>query len=167
MSSDPLAKFRTGAATPAISAPAGTAAPSPPEPRSAPPEGREYLAFDAQDKPRWLRIKRPQTAATRSPDYAFLQDVVFDDVFWESAALVYSFMIVEIHGRNLQPVIEALAARKCSWVQQHNPKLHDPVPDDGKTPVITAIVTHIPNSQREMQGDVQPGDSQGDSGARH
>lgn len=120
--SDPLAQFRkrpVGMATP----PTG--------------EGEGYAAFGAKDKVERLKIRRAM-AATRSPGYAYLLDLAYDGPFGTNFVLVYTFMIVMVRGRNLQPIIMALETGTADFIQEFDPDKWEK-PSDEKAPFIESI----------------------------
>lgn len=119
---DPLAQFRKR--------PGGMAAP----PTG---EGEGYAAFGAKDKVERLKIRRA-FAPTRSPGYAYLLDMAYDGPFGTNFVLVYTFMIVMVRGRNLQPVIMALESGTADFVQEFDPDKWSK-PSDDKTPFIESI----------------------------
>ena len=103
--SDPLAQFRKKPPTQ-----------SGPPPRSAEVKAA-YVAFDGKDKLDRLRIRRAN-AATRSPGYAYLLDVVYDGEFGTEIVLVYTYMMVLIRGRNLQTLVIALEISTADFIQE-------------------------------------------------
>jgi len=120
--SDPLAQFRKR--------PGGS--------MTAPPTGEEgYAAFGAKDKVERLKIRRA-SAPTRSPGYAYLLDLAYDGTFGTNFVLVYTFMMVMVRGRNLQPIIMALETGTADFIQEFDPDRWDK-PKDDKMPFIESI----------------------------
>ena len=103
--SDPLAQFRK-------KPPAQSAAPS----RAAEVKPA-YVAFAGKDKLDRLRIRRAN-AATRSPGYAYLLDVVYDGEFGTEIVLVYTYMMVLIRGKNLQTLVIALETSTADFIRE-------------------------------------------------
>jgi hypothetical protein len=103
---DPLAPYRRKPATP------GEVTGSK---QDKEPEG--YLAFDAKDKVERLRIRRAN-APTRSPGYAYLLDIAYDGSYGTNFALVYTFLLVLVRGRNLQGLITALENGMADFIQE-------------------------------------------------
>ena len=104
--SDPLHKYRR--------------TPLPPQTEAATPEPEaveEYLAFAAKERVERLKIKRA-SAPTRSPGYDYLLDVAYDGGYGTNFVLVYTFMMVLVRGKNLQPVIMALQAGTADFIQE-------------------------------------------------
>src|ERR1039458_492690 len=91
---DPLAQFRK-------QRPGAAAETTPPK------DADEYAAFEAKDRVERLKIRRAN-GPTRSPGYAYLLEVVYDGSYGSNFVLVYTFLMVLVRGRNLQPVILAL-----------------------------------------------------------
>jgi hypothetical protein len=77
----------------------------------------EYVAFEAKDRVARLKIRRAN-APTRSPAYDYLLDVVYDGEFGTNFVLVYTFMVVLVRGKNLQPVTLALEAGTADFIQE-------------------------------------------------
>lgn len=106
---DPLAAFRK-------SAPAAPGRSKSPDPTS----GEEYVAFGAKDKVTRLRVRRAM-APTRSPGYAYLLDVVYDGNYGTNFVLVFTFLMVLVRGKNLQPVVSALENGMADFIQEFDP----------------------------------------------
>jgi hypothetical protein len=104
---DPLAQYRKKAA--------GAAAEATP-----PKDANEYVAFEAKDRVERLRIRRANDP-TRAPGYAYLLDVVYDGPHGTNFVLVYTFIMVLVRGRNLQPVIMALEMGTAEFIQEFDP----------------------------------------------
>lgn len=121
--SDPLAQFRRQPAN---------AGPKPPG-----REPEDYAAFGAKDKVERLRIRRAM-APTRAPGYAYLLDIAYDGPFGTNIVLVYTFLMVMVRGRNLQPVIMALETNTADFIQEYDPDKW-PKPTDPKAPFIESI----------------------------
>lgn len=96
-----------------------------------------YVAFDAKDKVERLRIRRAM-APTRSPGYAYLLDVVYDGPYGTNFVLVYTFLMVLVRGKNLQPVIAALEGGMADFIQEFDPDRWAR-PADPNAPVIESI----------------------------
>lgn len=96
----------------------------------------DYVAFDARDRSRRLRIKRAVGAA-HSPDYRYLLDISYDDKTWLDFVLTYSFMQVQVKGKNLQDVILGIETNACLWIQEFDARVYSkPAPD---APIIESI----------------------------
>ena len=104
---DPLAQYRRRPASGA-----GAAAEATP-----PKGGDEYVAFEAKDKVDRLTIIRANDPS-RSPAYPYLLDVAYDGHIGTNFVLVYTFMMVLVRGKNLQPVINALKMGTASFIQE-------------------------------------------------
>ncbi|HEY3862534.1 MAG TPA: hypothetical protein VGO59_11655 [Verrucomicrobiae bacterium] len=128
---DPLAAFRKK--------PAGATAETPP-PKA--PDG--YIAFDAKDSVQRLKIRRANNP-TRAPGYAHLLEVVYDGTFGTNFVLVYTFLMVMVRGRNLQPVIMALEMSNADFIQEFDPDKWEK-PKDEKAPFIESIEIVVQDS---------------------
>jgi hypothetical protein len=104
---DPLEQFRRKEAPP---------------PQAAPATGKPpYEAYKAQDrKPERLEIRRV-LGEGHAPSYRYLMDIAFNGSFGTEIVLIYSFMVVKIRGKNLQPVIYALLESRCDFIQDYHP----------------------------------------------
>lgn len=119
---DPLAQFRKR--------PAGT-----PEAGTSEPEG--YVAFGAKDRVERLKIRRANDP-TRSPGYVHLLDVVYDGSFGTNFVLVYTFVMVLVRGRNLQPIVMALELSTADFIQEFDSERWA-MPKDENAPFIESI----------------------------
>jgi hypothetical protein len=73
----------------------------------------DYQAFDAKDRSKRLRIRTAAQPAY-SPLYRLLFNVSYDDKDWTSFVLTYSFMQVQVTGKNLQNIIIAIENDGCA-----------------------------------------------------
>ena len=105
-----------------------------------PPTGDDvegYIAFGTKDKVERLRIRRA-FAPTRSPGYCYLLGVAYDGSFGTNFVLVYTFIMVMVRGKNLQPVIMALETGTADFIQEFDPDRW-PKPTDATAPFIESI----------------------------
>jgi len=128
---DPLERFRK----------------SPPLTSSSPPaakESDEYLAFAAKDRVERLKIKRTNDP-TRAPGYAYLLDIAYDGNHGTNFVLVYTFLMVLVRGKNLQPVIMALLAGTADYIQEFDPERWQK-PADANAALIESIEVVVQDS---------------------
>lgn len=105
----------------------------------------DYVAFETRDRSRRLRIRRAEGAA-HSPDYRYLLDISYDDKTWLDFVLTYSFMQVQVRGKNLQDIIIGIETNACLWIQEFDPQVYSrPKPD---APIIESIEIITPDSER-------------------
>ena len=149
---DPLAQFRKTST--------GSAADTTP-PKS--PEG--YVAFDAKDKVERLKIRRAN-APTRSPGYNYLLDVVYDGAFGTNIVLVYTFLMVLVRGKNLQPVVMALEMGTAEFIQEFDPDRWQ-MPKDEKAPFIESIEVVVQDSGASVVDSEQSGNQREKGHTRH
>jgi len=97
---------------------------------------KPYVAFDAKDKLVCLEIRRV-LGATHCPTYAYLLNLTYDYEFYTGFVLYYSFMQVQVRGKNLRDVISAIKLRKCEFIQDFHAGEHV-LPAEGE-PVINSI----------------------------
>ena len=111
-----------------------------PSPQAAPATGKPpYEAYKAQDrKPERLEIRRV-LGESHAPSYRYLMDVAFNGSFGTEIVLIYSFMVVKIKGKNLQPVIYALLESRCDFIQDYDAREFAPPLDQKQPPVIEEI----------------------------
>jgi hypothetical protein len=113
------------------------------EARAAPaPVQSGYEAYRRADS-RQVRLKlRPKDRAWERINYGYLQRIVEDGDFGTQIGLVYSFAVVIIKGRNLQPVIDAIDAEQCEVVQQFDSERWEK-PLDPKAAFVERIEFHV------------------------
>ena len=129
MSDNPLSRYRRQGApeTPPVTE------------KPAEPGLKPYQAFDPQDRNLSLDIHRV-LGPTYSPSYAYLLNVAYDNEYFTNFVLYYTFMRVEVRGKNLREVIKAIKIRKCEYIQDFHPEEYEP-PREGE-PVIESIEVH-------------------------
>jgi hypothetical protein len=98
----------------------------------------EYVAFGVKNSVLRLRIRDKKRAA-QSPDYKLLTNVV-SDFEGTHIILIYTFLIVEIHGKNLQKLVFALESGVADFIQEFNPALWQK-PVDASAAIIDAIAS--------------------------
>lgn len=103
--SDPLGRFRQE--QPAVANQPGTGK-------------KPYEAYDKSGKPcpytEILCVSQP----SQSPQARFFLAAVFSADFDEAITLLYSFMAVEIKGRHLKEVRQAVQNGKCGFIQEYD-----------------------------------------------
>src|ERR1019366_8497002 len=100
------------------------------------PPDRTYTAFDIRENAEPLHILRA-TEPSRFPSYNYLLDISFDHTHQSAFVLIYTFMIVEVEGWNLGPIVHAISFGNCERITQYHPKLYD-APAQGE-PLIEKI----------------------------
>lgn len=122
-------------------------APGPEPERQKGPSGKDlYAAYDSKDKLTALDIRLADGTA-RTPSYAYLLDIIYGRKRYSGFVLVFSFMVVTVHGRNLKPVVQALKLRKCEFIEEWSREFEAPENDD---PVIESIKIDAPKGQGAM-----------------
>jgi hypothetical protein len=120
--SDPLGRFRQGQ----------TAATNQPSTGKKP-----YEAYDKSGKPcpytEILCVSQP----SQSPQARFFLAAVFSADFDEAVTLLYSFMAVEIKGRHLKEVRQAIQNGRCGFIQEYDEDAF--LPPAKNAPVIESI----------------------------
>ncbi|MFL5660513.1 MAG: hypothetical protein ACJ8BW_04100, partial [Ktedonobacteraceae bacterium] len=74
---------------------------------------------------------------SQSPQSRFFLTAVFSADFDDSFTLLYSFMAVEIKGKNLKEVRQAIQNGRCDFIQEYNEEEFLPPPKGD--PVIESI----------------------------
>jgi len=126
---DPLAQFRR---KPSASAGMSGTGQTPP-PKS--PDG--YVAFDTKDRVARLKIFK-KNYPTHTPGYHYLLDVVYSGQNVTQIVLVFTFLMVFIKGKNLQPIVSALELGTADFIREFDPATW-PKPDDSQATVIENI----------------------------
>ena len=96
----------------------------PPASRAATPHDRAYVAFELRERADRLHIMRC-AGPSRFPSYNYLLDISFDHHLESAFTLIYTFMIVEVTGSNLGPVVNAISLGNCERIHEYHPKLYD------------------------------------------
>lgn len=112
-----------------------------------------YEAFKIASK-RQLRLKvRPAMRAWERINYGYLLRIVEDGIYGTEIALVFTFSVIVIKGRNLQPIAEAIDAECCEFVQQYDPTRWNK-PTDATAPFIEEMTIHVHTAMVEASDKV-------------
>lgn len=101
----------------------------------------EYLAFHAVDRDQKRLSARAVGLAWVHASYSFLQYVTEDAGRGRMFYIIYGFMVIEVRGRNLSPVVDAIRRDACAFIQQFDPARW-PKPKDKSLPIIDSITFH-------------------------
>jgi hypothetical protein len=120
-----------------------------------PDEATGYVAFHARDRVERLKIRRANAPA-RAPGYAYLLDVISETPYGTRFALLFTFMVVTVRGKNLLPIVLALESGTAEFIQEFDGD-HCQQPKDKSAPFIESIEVvvkeHGPNiSDTEAMG---------------
>ena len=107
---------------------------SSPRPEAKP--DRAYVAFTVRDQAERLEINRA-AAPTRFPATSYLLDISYDRFHQSAFTLVYTFMVVDVQGWNLEPVVDAISLGNCGCITEFDKHQHDQ-PGKGQ-PLIESI----------------------------
>ena len=151
---DPLAQFRRK--PPASAGTLGTGQTPPPKS----PDG--YVAFDTKDRVARLKIFK-KNYPTHTPGYHYLLDVVYSGQNVTQIVLVFTFLMVFIKGKNLQPIVSALELWTSDFIREFDPATW-PKPDDSQATVIESIKVAVKENgpglpEADGQGGGEPGSS--------
>lgn len=84
-------------------------------------------------------------APTRSPGYAYLLDIVYDGSYGTNFVLVYTFLMVQVRGHNLQGLVTALEGGMVEFIQEFDPDRWQK-PTDASAAVIDSIEVVVQES---------------------
>ncbi len=124
---DPLAQYRRK--------PAGMSVATEQAPPPKGPDG--YIAFDTKDRVGRLKIFK-KNYPTHTPGYHYLLDVVYSGHNVSHIVLVFTFLMVFIRGKNMQPIVSALELGTADFIREFDPDKW-PKPDDSQAAVIESI----------------------------
>ena len=111
---DPLAQYRR---KPSATAAGTTGATG----QTPPPKGPDgYVAFDTKDRVARLKIFK-KNYPTHTPGYHYLLDVVYSGQNVTQIVLVFTFLMVFIKGKNLQPIVSALELGTADFIREFDP----------------------------------------------
>ena len=83
---------------------------------------KPYEAYKVKDKgAERLEIRRV-LGESHAPSYRYLMDVSFNGDYGTELVLIYSFLMVKIKGRQMQPLIRAILEGTCAFIQDFHPK---------------------------------------------
>ncbi len=123
---DPLAQYRRGQASTSPSGQSRKIA-----------EKREYEAYDKRGKSCPYTEIFCASQPSQSPQSRFLLSVVFSADFDDAFTLLYSFMAVEVRGKNLKEVRQAIQMGRCEFLQEYS--VSEFLPPAKGVPVIESI----------------------------
>lgn len=105
------------------------------------PAPGEYLAFKAVDRPQHrLRVRLVRQPWERLT-YAYLLRMVEDEAGTD-LALIFSFAVVIIRGRNLRLLADAIDGELCEWMQEFDAAKWNK-PTDAGAAFIESIEIHV------------------------
>ena len=81
---------------------------------------KPYEAFDSTGKPSLYTEIRCVLQPSQSPQSRFFMAAVFSADYDDAFTLLYSFMVVEVKGRNLKEVRRAIQTGRCEFIQKYN-----------------------------------------------
>ena len=91
---------------------------------------RHYIAYKPVDR-RQLRLAvRPASGSWERINYRFLLRIIENSDKGTEMTLVFTFMAVQVTGRNLRPVAHAIDKEMCVYLQAFDPLRFDHPVDD-------------------------------------
>ena len=98
---------------------------------------KRYEAYDKQGRSSLYTDILCVTQPSQSPQSRYLLSVIFSADIDEAFTLIYSFLAVEIKGRNLKAARRAIASERCEFIPEyHEKEFLEPGKDE---PMITSI----------------------------
>jgi hypothetical protein len=94
-----------------------------------PLDPRQYQAFRTARRPPRLRI-RCHAGPGHSLPYTALLDIITDDRFAASFALVFHHQVVHVSGRNLGAVVDAISDHRAAVIRVFDGQVFD-IPTEG------------------------------------
>ena len=89
---------------------------------------KPYEAYKVKDRgAERLEIRRV-LGESHAPSYRYLMDVSFNGDYGTELILIYSFLMVKIRGRQMQPLIRAILEGTCAFIQDFHPQEFSPPP---------------------------------------
>lgn len=86
--------------------------------RQKAPSGKDiYTAFDTKDKLLRLDIRKA-SGEGRVPAYSSFIDVIYGRKRYSGFVLLFHHMMVTVKGSNLRPVVQALKANRCQFLEE-------------------------------------------------
>lgn len=85
---------------------------------------RTYVAFEVREHPARIHICCATQPSTY-PVYSSLLTILHDPHFDKAFTLVYTFMLVEITGHDLDAIVHAINYGNCDRINEYHPKLYD------------------------------------------
>ena len=164
MADDPLARF-TGmfrSKSPPVPGASPSPAPAGSPAAARPQDGREaYEAFDAKDKAYTHGLDIRCTSRDGSLSYAimynYIHTLAYDRRTWTRIFITVSGLGVEIRGRNLRPVVDAIRTRTCQFIQEYSEAEHIlPQPADDTAPFIESISVEVIGGQAPRDRQTEP-----------
>lgn len=98
---------------------------------------RQYEAYDKQGKPSPYTEIHCIMQPSQSPQSRFLLSTIYSADVDEAFTLIYSFLAVEIKGRNLKEVRRAIQSGRCEFIQEYHENEFLPIAQG--QPVIESI----------------------------
>ena len=98
---------------------------------------KHYEAFDSTGKPSPYTEIRCVLQPSQSPQARFFLAAVFSADFDDAFTLLYSFMAVEVKGKNLREVRQAIQNGRCEFIQEYHE--NEFLPPGKSEPVIESI----------------------------
>ncbi len=108
----------------------------------------QYIAFEAKDKPIGFVVR------TSAIHYTFfyhnLLTIALDSPGDDFFTLITNNAVIQVYGRNLQPITAAFGLHGCSSLHEFSPELHLP-PGDDSQPYIEKIEVTLPTPPKKLE----------------
>lgn len=118
-------------------------------PLATPPPAQEnrhgdsepYEAFGTKDKTHRLDV-RCENGLAHSLAYAYLVNITYDRRDYTRIFLTGSGLVVNIKGKRLRPIVDALKLHTCEFIQAFDADAF-PQPTDAAAPLVQNIVVEV------------------------
>ena len=97
---------------------------------------KAYEAFRCREKADNLEI-RPVLNESRVPSYRYLMDIGFNGDYGTELMIYFSFMMVKVAGKNMQPIVRAIIEGKLASIHEFHP--NEFATPASNVPIITSI----------------------------
>ena len=91
-----------------------------------------------------IRCTSRQGGLSYSVPYNYIHNLAYDRRTWTRIFITVSGLAIEIHGRNLRAIVEAIRTRTCHFIQEYSEDEHIlPQPADPSAPFIESISVEL------------------------
>jgi hypothetical protein len=114
----------------------------------------DYTAFRAVDREQGCLNIRRGNGRWEWVNNKYLLRVAGNNPAWSCVTVAYTFLVVQITGRNLMEVAEAIAANHCDFIQEHDAE-HWLQPKDTSAAFIDRIEVIANRSPEQVFGEME------------
>jgi hypothetical protein len=118
----------------------------------------QYTAFEAKDKPLGFVVRC--SAINYTFFYHNLLTIALDSPNDDFFTVITNNAVIQVYGRNLQPVADAFGMHGCASVNEYSPELFLP-PSDDSQPYIEKIKVMLPTPVKKQEREAKSEEKQG------